>query len=76
MTILLIGHLSMVDMSLSKFDTLEFYAGSARLAKLSNALGQHAAAMDCLYDLGSDNIARSNSHDFNTSGGFVCLACI
>lgn len=63
----------MVDMTESKYETLEFYAGAARLAKLSNALGERAAAMDYIYDVGSDNRTRNNSHDFNTSGGFVCL---
>lgn len=70
----MVGSLDMVDVSKNKYDTLEFYAGAARVAKLTHHLGGHSAAMDKLYCDG-DNKARNNSMDLNTSGGFLFLVC-
>ena len=75
-TILCIGCLSMVDMTKNEYMCLEFYAGRARLAKLTKALGYPSAAMDWLYDTEGDNLTRNNAMDMNTSGGFVFLASL
>lgn len=72
-TILLIGHLDMCDMSMERYQVLEFYAGAARLAKLSRNLGLASAAMDIVYDQKGNNRQLNNAHDMNTSGGFVSL---
>lgn len=75
-TILCIGCLSMVDMTKNEYMCLEFYAGRARLAKLTKALGYPSAAMDWLYDTEGDNLTRNNAMDMNTSGGFVFFSFI
>lgn len=69
--IFLIGHLTMVNLD-GNFEILEFYAGAARLAKISANLGGKAAAMDYLFDDG-DNKTRNNAMDMNTSAGFLPL---
>ena len=70
LTILMVGYLDFVDISKDSYQTLEFYAGAARMAKLSSHLGGPSAAMDRLYDSG-DNKKQNNAMDFNTSGGFL-----
>ena len=72
-TILLIGHLTLVDVTKNEYSILEFYAGEKRLAKLGAALGEKTAAMDVLYDKMGDNINTNNCMDMNTSGGFTFL---
>ena len=72
-TILLIGHLQICDMTMDKYQVLEYYAGAARLAKLSRNLGLPSAAMDIIYDREGDNKRVNNAHDLNTSAGFVSL---
>lgn len=59
-----------VDVSRDHYETLEFFAGAARSAKLSHHLGRPSAAVDKLFDEG-DNKKKNNAMDFNTSGGFV-----
>ena len=56
-----------------EYEVLEFYAGAARLAKLAQARGKNAAAMDFLYDTKGDNHTKNNSMDMNTSAGFTFL---
>lgn len=70
--ILLVAHLDIVDTELNSYEVLEFYAGAARLAKISAALGVKSAAMDILYDEG-DNKKKNNAMDMNTSAGFLFL---
>ena len=67
----MIGFLDMVDVSKCQYVTLEFFAGAARMAKLSHHLGGPSAAMDKLFD-DADNKVKNNGMDFNTSGGFLC----
>ena len=74
-TILLIGYLNYVDLSLDDYQVLEFYAGKRRVAKLASALGFSSAAMDKLYDTTGDNVVTNNCMDINTSGGFLPLTC-
>lgn len=70
LTVLMVGCLEMVDVSKNHYETLEFYAGAARMAKLSHHLGKPSAAMDRMYDA-SDNKRQNNAMDFNTSAGFL-----
>ena len=73
--ILLVGNLTIVDMEnpASHYEVLEYYAGTARLARLGKAMGINVAAMDSLYDVAGDNRKKNNSHDLNTSAGMVSL---
>ena len=73
--ILLIGNLTIVDFEnpAAEYEVLEYYAGTARLARLGKAMGLNVAAMDSLYDVAGDNRKKNNSHDLNTSGGMVFL---
>lgn len=73
--VLLAGHLGMVDMN-SNYEVLEYYAGAARLAKISSSFGVKTAAMDIIYDLEGDNKTKNNSMDMNTSAGFLPLISI
>ena len=67
--ILLIGNLTIVDFEnpAAEYEVLEYYAGTARLARLGKAMGLNVAAMDSLYDVAGDNRKKNNSHDLNTS---------
>lgn len=67
----MLGYLSPVDVERNRYHVVEFYAGAARLAKLTTALGGEAAAVDKGYDTTGDNRKRNNSMDFNTSAGFL-----
>lgn len=75
-TVLMIGHLSCVElMGDPGYQVLEFYAGQRRAARLASGLGQTCAAMDIMYDPLGDNKKVNNCMDMNTSAGFT-LACI
>ena len=67
---MMVGSLEMVDVTKDHYQTLEFFAGASRMAKLSHHLGQPSAAVDKLFD-DADNKSKNNSMDFNTSGGFL-----
>ena len=69
----MVGSLDMVDVTKDHYQTLEFFAGASRMAKLSHHLGLPSAAVDKLFD-DADNKCKNNSMDFNTSGGFLFLA--
>lgn len=73
--ILLAGHLSNVDIDCNRFEVVEYYAGAARLAKISRGLNGESAAMDILYDREGDNKTKNNLVDINTSAGFLPLTC-
>lgn len=79
MIVLMVGYLRPVDLSNPErtHDILEFYAGAARLSKLSHAMGGNAAAMDRNYDFVAQESKKkkNNSMDFNTSAGFLSLNC-
>ena len=68
----MVGCLDMVDMTKNHYETLEFFAGAARMAKLSHHLQQPSAAVDKEYDHG-DNKKTNNAMDLNTSAGFLFL---
>ena len=69
--VLLVGYLSLVDVTKSQYQIIELYAGERRLARLASELGQSCAAVDKAYDPEGDNRKRNNCMDINTSGGFT-----
>ena len=75
-TVLMIGHLSCVElMGDPGYQVLEFYAGQRRAARLASGLGQTCAAMDIMYDPLGDNKKVNNCMDMNTSAGFTLPFC-
>ena len=77
MIVFMLTYLKSVDVAsdFDNYEVLEYYAGAARLAKLSTGCGGKAAAMDILYDDG-DNKSKNNAMDINTSAGFLYLISI
>lgn len=72
----MLGHLECVDVNKDQYHVVEFYAGAARLAKLTSGIGGSATAFDRTYDKDGDNKKKRNAMDFNTSGGFLSRICI
>ena len=73
--IILLGHLELDATTEKPYEVLEFFAGSARIARLAKHLGLSSTALDKSYCDG-DNIESGNCMDINTDAGFLSLECI
>ena len=76
--LILLGHLSMVQAhapSTAEFQVVELLAGTARVSRLSRALGLPCAALDKAM-CKENNRTATNCMDINTSAGFLLLASL
>ena len=53
------------------YQTLEFFAGQARITRLARAVGLRAAAHDVQYDQYGEGDMSSSAMNINTSSGFM-----
>ncbi|CAE7362139.1 unnamed protein product, partial [Symbiodinium sp. CCMP2592] len=66
--ICLLGHLDLDPTTEQPYEVLEFFAGSARIARLAKFIGLSSTALDKSYCDG-DNIDLTNCMDINTDAG-------
>ena len=68
----MLGHLNVSQDVGDRYDILEAFAGTARIARLARALGLEACALDLNYD-SANNKSKANAMDMNTDAGFLFL---
>ena len=75
--VILLMHMSQFEMlgAGAEYLVVEFFAGSARVARLARAAGIPTCALDKNFD-DADNRTRANAMEMNCAAGFLLLACM